>query len=366
MNNTVYQRLRAQLDQYSVGFPATSSGIEYRILKRLFSEEEAAMYLDLSLMLEEPGSIAQRTGRDAADTRKILEQMVEKGLIFRLQKNQTARYAAVPFVIGSYEFQLNRMDRELAELTEAYFVEAFLPNLAGKMPPLRTIPVQRSVDVKHKVASYADARDIIAGKQKIAVADCICRKQQGLLNKGCDKPLEVCLVFGSHADYYVEKKMARFIDQAQALAILDQCEKAGLVNQPANMLNPGGMCNCCKDCCGVLRSLNQMPKPAEMVCNNYTAVVDAETCSACEVCLDRCQMAAVFMNAASSAEVDPNRCIGCGLCVTTCPTEAIHLETKPADQQRTPPAGGRELMDVTAKIRGTSLMPLSISHNRDS
>ncbi|MFZ5569973.1 MAG: 4Fe-4S binding protein [Thermodesulfobacteriota bacterium] len=358
MAQTVYQKLRAQLDQYSTGFPETASGIEYRILKRLFTEEEAAMYLDLTMMLESPASIAERTGRDPVKTETMLRQMVEKGLIFRVRKNDAARYAAVPFVIGSYEFQLNRMDRELAEMTETYFEEALMPHLVGNVPPLRTIPVQKSVDVAHKVAPYADAKAIVADKEKIAVAECICRKQQGLLEKGCGKPREVCLVFGSHADYYVDKGMARFIEKTEAYAILDQCEKAGLVNQPANMVNPGGMCNCCGDCCGVLRGLNQLPKPAEMVCNNYVAAVNAEECTGCGVCEERCQMAAVAVNDDSIAAVNPDRCIGCGLCVTTCPTEAIRLQVKPEHLQRTPPASGRELMDMTARIRGTSLMPL--------
>ncbi len=365
MTQSVYQKLRAQLDQYSTGFPETASGIEYRILKRLFTEEEAAMYLDLTMMLETSPPIAQRTGRDARKTEEMLQQMVDKGLIFRQKKGGEARYAAVPFVIGSYEFQLNRMDRELAEMTEAYFTEALMPHLVGNVPPLRTIPVHRAVDVAHKVAPYADAKEIIATKKKIAVAECICRKQQGLLEKGCGKPLEVCLVFGSHADYYVDKQMARFIDKAEALAILDQCEQAGLVNQPANMINPGGMCNCCGDCCGVLRGLNQLPKPAEMVCNNYLAFVDGDACTGCEMCLDRCQMAAVSMNADDVAEVNPDRCIGCGLCVTTCPTEAIRLQMKPEGQLRNPPESGRELMDITAKIRGTSLMPLFMSTSQE-
>lgn len=41
----VYNDLREQLDQYSMGFPATESGVELKILKKLFSEEEAELYL---------------------------------------------------------------------------------------------------------------------------------------------------------------------------------------------------------------------------------------------------------------------------------------------------------------------------------
>ena len=54
----VYYQLREQLDQYSVGFPATETGVEIKILEHLFTEEEAQMYLNLSMMLETPEAVA--------------------------------------------------------------------------------------------------------------------------------------------------------------------------------------------------------------------------------------------------------------------------------------------------------------------
>ena len=361
MNEPIYKKLREQLDQYSIGFPATQSGVEFKILKRLFTEAEADLYLQLAMMLESPESVAERTGRDLKQVREMLETMARKGLIFRLRKGQTVKYAAVAFVIGSYEFQLKNMDRELAQLVEDYMQEGFM-NLSpqNNIAPLRTVPVHQSVPLSHPVAPYAQAREMIKTKDKIALADCICRVQQGLLDKGCDKPKEVCLSFGSHADYYVENRLGRYISQEEALAVLDQCEKAGLVNQPANMINPGGMCNCCGDCCGLLRALNKLPKPAEAVFNDYYAQVTAEQCTSCEMCLERCQMAAITMNSDGVAEVSTDRCIGCGLCVTTCPVEAITLLIKPEAQRTNPPASGRDLMMSTAKVRGTSVIPLSM------
>ncbi|MBI5550899.1 MAG: 4Fe-4S binding protein [Desulfobacterales bacterium] len=360
MNATLYQKLREQLDQYSIGFPATASGVEIKILKRLFTEEEAQLYLEMSLLLEGPQEVAARTGRDPGQTAEMLQTMAQKGLLFRQRKQDRVKYAAVGFVIGSYEFQLKSMDRELAEMVEAYFEEGFMDFTPGKnIPPLRTIPVHRSIQVTHPVAPYAQAREIVKTKDKIALADCICRVQQGLLDKGCDKPREVCLSFGSHADYYVENKLGRYITQEEALAVLDRSEAAGLVNQPANMINPGGMCNCCGDCCGVLRALNKMPNPAEAVFNDFFAQVDAELCTSCEMCLERCQMGAITIEA--TAVVNPDRCIGCGLCVTTCPTEAIALQLKSEAQRTAPPSSGRDLMTKTAEARGTSVIPLSMS-----
>lgn len=358
MSESVYQNLRKRLDEYGVGFPATPTGVELKILRKLFTQEEAELFLDISLALEGADAVVKRTGRPLDKVRALLQSMAEKGLIFRMRKGDQERYAAIPFVIGSFEFQLKTLDRDLAELVEEYFKEGFMAKaMAGSVLPLRTVPVNRSLDVSWPVAPYEDARQIIKTKDRIALANCICRVQQGLLEKGCDKPKEVCFSFGSHADYYVEQGMGRYITQEEALAILDLSEKAGLVNQPANMINPGGMCNCCGDCCGVLRALNGMPKPAEMVMNNYTASVDPDVCTGCETCLDRCQMAAIAIGADQTAKVNPDRCIGCGLCVTTCPTEAIRLHLKPEELRAQPPASGRELASLTAERRRAGGLP---------
>jgi hypothetical protein len=201
MEKGVFIRLREQLDQYSVGFPATESGVEILILKKLFSEEEAEMYLQISMMLETPDSVAGRIGQDPEEVAILLEHMAGKGLLFRYHKKGPVRYGAVPFVVGAYEFQVQNMDRELAVLVERYFEEAFLSVPTVSLTPLRTIPVYRSLDASWKVAPYQDAREIVKAQEHIALADCICRVQQGLLEKACEKPLEVCMIFSSHADY---------------------------------------------------------------------------------------------------------------------------------------------------------------------
>ncbi len=365
MSEDVYKKLRKQLDQYSLGFPETQSGIEIKILRKLFTEEEALMYLDLTMQLEAPESVAGRTGRDQKKAAELLEGMAQKGLIFRLRREGAVRYGAAPFVIGSYEYQLKKMDREFAEMIEAFMTEGFLEVAKDEfILPLRTIPVNQALDASWQVAPYDDAKTIIKGTKKISLADCICRVQKGHLEEACDKPLEVCLAFGSHADFYVENGLGRYITQEEALAVLDACEKAGLVNQPASIVNPGGMCNCCGDCCGLLRSLNRLSNPAERVMSSYFAVSDQDTCTGCEACLARCQMNAITMSDTETAIISRERCIGCGLCVTTCPVDAIELKLKPEDLRGRPMSSGQELMMKTAEARGTSLIPLSMLEKR--
>ena len=50
----------------------------------------------------------------------MLEEMAQKGCIFRTRDGEKPLYQAYQFVIGLYEFQLNRIDREFSELFEEY------------------------------------------------------------------------------------------------------------------------------------------------------------------------------------------------------------------------------------------------------
>ncbi len=353
MKNTIFRRLQKRLDKYSLGFPATDSGVEIAILERLFSEEDAAMFLDLTPILETPESVAMRVNRPVDDIAVHLEDMAKRGLLFRLQKGDSIKYGAIPFVHGLIEFQVKRIDRDMAKLFEDYYEAGFNNAFIESSDTfLRTIPVHESIDVQQKVASYDDACEILRNAKTIVVTDCICRKLNGLIDKGCGKPLEACFMFGSMAQYYLDHELGRQIDYDEAIRILAKAREAGLVTQPATAQNPSGMCNCCGDCCAILSTLNKLPNPADFIFSNHFAVVHQEDCTGCETCIDRCQMGAIAMNDNDLAEINLDRCIGCGLCVTSCPTEAIELVPKSEEKQRIPPASGVDQMIAMANKRG--------------
>ena len=48
----IYQKLREHLDSIPNGFPASKSGIEIEILKSIFTEEEASVFMNLKLNFE--------------------------------------------------------------------------------------------------------------------------------------------------------------------------------------------------------------------------------------------------------------------------------------------------------------------------
>jgi electron transport complex protein RnfB len=338
----VYERLRKRLDDLSVGFPATETAVEMRILKKLFTEEEAEFFLHLSPLLQTPKETAERLGLDPDHTEALMEKMAQKGLLFRHRKGEEVRYAAVPYVIGIFEFQLNRLDKALASDMDEYFETAAGPKLQSfKTPLMRTIPINRDIAVQWPIAPYEDALGIIDQQKTIAVAPCICRTWMGLLDKACDKPLETCFLFGSHAHYYVENGMGRYTGKEEAKNIIHRNEEVGLVMQPFNSQKAGGMCSCCGDCCGMLRALKKQPAPAAAVQSNYFAQVDSDACIGCGTCVERCQMEAVTIEE-EKAVVQLERCIGCGLCVTTCGEGAMNLVKKPDDAQYLPPESGAE------------------------
>ena len=348
----VYERLRKRLDDLAVGYPETESKVEIRLLKRLFTEAEAEFFVQLHPLLEAPADVAQRLKRDPDEVEALMEQMAKKGLLFRKRKGNGARYAAVPYVVGIFEFQVGSMDEAFARDNEQYFEQIFLKTgLSHKTPVLRTIPIKREIVAEWPIAPFEDVLQIIDNQEKIAIAPCVCRTQRGLAGHDCDKPKDNCFSFGSHAEYYVENGMGRYITKEEAKKILIKNEEAGLVMQPFNSQKVGGMCSCCGDCCGMLRSLKKQPNPAEAVQSNYYARVDEELCTGCETCVDRCQMDAVEVVDGIST-VYLNRCIGCGLCVTTCPTEAIRLIKKADDQLYRPPRSGAETYIRIMQERG--------------
>ena len=348
----VYERLRSRLDDMATGLPETEDKIEIRLLRRLFTEEEAEFFIKLHPRLESPADVAKRLNRDLDEVADLMEQMAKKGLLFRKREGDRVRYAAVPYVVGLFEFQVKSMDEAFARDNEQYFEQAFLASAQSfKTPVMRTIPINRQIVAEWPIAPYEDVLQIIENQEKILLAKCICRTQTKLAGHNCDKPLETCFLFGSHAEYYAENGMGRFITKEEARQIVLKNEEAGLVMQPFNSQKVGGMCSCCGDCCGMLRSLKKQPNPAEAVQSNYYARVDEALCTGCETCVDRCQMEAVEVIDGIST-VHLNRCIGCGLCVTTCPAEAIRLIKKSDNQLYHPPKSGAETYIRIMQERG--------------
>ncbi len=323
-----YERLARHLDDLPGGFPPTDSGVELRILRRLFTPEEASLAVHLTPLPEPAHTIARRARLPLPHTSSTLETMARRGLIYRLRRGPQTLYSANQFVIGIWEFSLNSLDPDLIRDANEYFPTLFQPEVWRKAPQLRTIPVAESLPLDRPVLPYEDARQILRRHRRIAVAPCICRREHRIMGKGCNRPEETCLILGATADYFVENGLGRRITLDEALDILRLAEASALVLQPGNSQKPGNICCCCGCCCQVLKAFQRHPAPATIVSSPYLVATDEKECIGCGVCLERCQMGALSLND-GALSLNLNRCVGCGLCVTACPTGALRLERKP-------------------------------------
>ena len=349
MPKSIYYKLRDFLDKLPAGFPATESGVEIKILKKLFTPEQATIALQLRSKAEPVSAIAPRFKMDHVQAAEKLEAMAKEGLIYRTRVNGQPFYMALQFVVGIYEFHLNTLDRELAELMEEYFPYIAKFWESTKTKQLRVIPIGASLSSTPLVSTYDQVRALVKGKKLIAVAPCICQKEQLLIGNSCDRPAERCLVFDEAAEYYLENTLGRKIGEEELLSILKMGEEKALVLSPTNAKDILNICMCCGCCCGMLRLLKKFPKPAEHIQASFHAQITPDLCNVCGACAERCQMEAIIAGT-EYYEINRDRCIGCGLCVTACPVEAITLKTKSKPPQI--PDTFMEMQVKIAKERG--------------
>ena len=245
----LYKKLAKFLDGLPGGFPSTDSGVEIRILKRLFTPEEAELAQKLSLIPEDAEAIAKRTKKKKKDTADLLEKMSQKGLVYRIEKNgRPSLYMATQYVIGIWEYHVNDLDPNLIRDMEEYLPTLFNIDTWKKVPQLRTVPVGASIPVELDVMPYEKAEELVRSHNKFLVAPCICRKERTMVGEGCEKPVESCLVLGSATDYYLKNGLGRKIEKEEVFEILKEADKHGLVLQPSNSQKIVNICCCC-GCC---------------------------------------------------------------------------------------------------------------------
>lgn len=344
----IYKKLAEHLNKTPGGFPPTESGVEIRILKQLFTIEEAELALSLILMPETAEAIATRINRGVDEIEPMLLGMGQKGLIIHQHRNGVDTFMLAQFVIGIWEYQVNRLTPELIKDFNEY-----VPHLSGdwfkqKTNQFRIVPVGKSVTTELNIMDYEQVEHIIRSQSKILVAPCICRKEHGMAGKGCGKLMEACLIFGSGAYMYEKRGIGRTISQEEALDIVKEAVKQGLVPEPTNAQNPANICLCCDCCCQILKNIKALDAPAKVVRSNFQARVDEEECTGCQACEEICPMDAIEMDADTiTAQVNLERCIGCGLCVTACQFDAMALEDKKETEKIEPPA---KLIETYMKI----------------
>ena len=332
-----YKKLAEKLDQIPNRYPATESGIEVRLLEKIFSTEDAAVAAEMNYEKEPAAEIASRAGISEKEAKKILKGMVRKKLILFSKRESALVYGLMPFVVGLYEELLPRLNKEMAELFEGYFQET-KGRITGKgLSVHRVVPVQESIDFEMEIFPYEKASDLLKNAKSWGVRDCICRVQKELIGDPCDHPKENCLVFAPIEGAFDNSDIDRALSKEEALKILIEAEDAGLVHTTGNYQGPHYyICNCCTCSCGILRSVSEFNNITGVAKSDFLVVVDEDLCIACGDCLERCQFDVLNVDG-PVCEVDAVNCVGCGLCVPVCPEEAMVLVRRQGGEVPLPP-----------------------------
>lgn len=344
----VYKKLALHLDNTPGGYPVTETGVELRILKQLFTPGEAELTLSLIMMPEPIETIAQRAGKPAETILPMLLDMGVKGLIIHVNRDDNDSFMLLQFVVGIWEYQVNRLTKQLIKDFNEYVPFLMEATEKHKTQQLRVVPVAKSVNTELNIMDHEHLEKLIRTQSKILVAPCICRKEHTMMDKGCGKLDEACLIFGSGAYIYESRGIGHTITQDEAIDIVKAGVRQGLVPQPSNSVKPMNICLCCDCCCQILSNIKKNEAPARLVNSNYQAIVAPDNCTGCQACEEICPMDAIDMNDTDIvAQVNQERCIGCGLCVTACEFDAMALRDKPDMERWEPP---QTLVDTYMKI----------------
>jgi electron transport complex protein RnfB len=353
VSDEIYHKLAKVLDTLPNGFPSTPDGLEIKVLKKIFTPDEADLFCDLKLRLETAEQIARRTGRPLDGLEAKLTSMCERGEVLGIDFSGAKLFAMLPWAVGIYEFQINRMDREFCELCEQYMMYFGTQLVAAEPRIMQTLPIEEYIPAQHQALPYEQVSAIVEKGASFRVNECICKKERGLMGTPCKKPHEVCLAITPVAGAEVLLDWGRVISKEEAYQMLRHAEEAGLVHLTSNVKSGHTfICNCCGCCCGVLRPMNEFGL-TNVVNSSFYALIDEEECNNCGICLaERCQVKAIE-EIDDTYRVIKERCIGCGLCVTECPTDAIRLVRKPQEEIIVPPPDAATWNEERARARGS-------------
>ena len=353
----VYEKLRKIMDSFVLKVPKHEKLTEF--LKICFTEEEASLLTHFKAPMIETLSakkLARRAGLPEEKVTEIMERLAKRGVVMRevVGKKEKKMYSLMTFFPGLYEFffvahkeHTPEENRNAAEFYEEYYNSIYHKEVgASKFPfhrvlassepveDVKQLEINENIEPKQHILPFEVVSDFIESSHRFAITMCQCRYHNELLGKKeCDMEIEeTCLALGIAADFLIKMGHGRLINKQKAMEILRKCEKKGMVHTTMNVQAGQDslfICNCCADCCVVLRELSKYENPLTYAISNFKPKFDLETCKQCGVCVKICPLNALELIETKDGQklnFNEEKCFGCGLCASNCPHDAVKLE----------------------------------------
>ena len=322
------------------------------LVEHMYTEEEVSLVRHLRAL---PGKtvavVAAAAHRPVEEVRPILERLaLEKFVLLSSGTGNKKRYYLMPIVPGAFEMALIRTSldtltdwhRRFAELFSALYETGFFVDYTEHpVPGVRYVPVGETIEA-HPMALPSDRLEEILDRYKVfAVGLCQCRITEEIVGRGCDRPLENCVVFGGVAELLIRHGKMRRVEKKDVLEIKAEAAANGLASFIAETKLDesigGALCSCCGCCCGALRTISQFNAPGLIAPPHFMPKVDLARCTYCGQCAKVCPVGATVVDVKGKLRQHlPERCIGCGLCAVACDKQhAIQME--PTPRYRQPP-----------------------------
>lgn len=330
----------------SCGAYVPNSGELMPLIRTCYRPEEARLLTGMPLTLTDLGDLAALKGLEARDLAPVLDDLAERGLVFRSEEGGGIQYRlnSLRFAFLRSFFWPGRKDEYTAAVAcrvSRYYRDGFGDHWKDvQTKGLRVVPIQRTLDDRRRILPYEDVLNLLLQQERFAVAHCACRHRANMDPSAtpCKHETETCLHFGRLADYIVKNSLGREITREESEEILARSAEAGLVHAVSNwQRDVDTICNCCMCCCVYFQAFHVLRHGSAMNASAYEVHTRPESCRGCGVCVKRCPMGALRLEAHPLAEntrgkasvPDRDLCIGCGVCAHGCPTQSLSLKRRP-------------------------------------
>jgi ferredoxin len=345
---SAYRKLSERINRYPQGAPPSAT--LFRILELLFSEAEAALVARLPIRPFTAKKAARLWRQTEAEARKALEAMAGRGVLVDSPREHGATvYFLPPPMAGFFEFSMMRVrgdidQKLLAELFYQYLnvEEDFIKQLFcdGETQLGRVFVHEDALSAENSlhVLDYERASEVVRTAHHIGVGVCYCRHKMEHVGRACAAEQDICLTFNNTAAALSRHGIARAIDAAEGLDLLQKARGQHLVQFGENVRRSVNfICNCCGCCCEAMIAARRFGFLHPVHTSHFSAHVAEPGCSGCGKCVEACPVEVIGLVTANDphqpkrkvARLQNDLCLGCGVCVAACARACISLVARP-------------------------------------